>query len=283
MEHRLNILPVLLMAMSFTACEIADIGGMLLSDQSVNQRFEQSMSWNAQNPYREIVVPSDDYVILAMSDSHVGGTDNLDHFIHSARELNASAMVMAGDLTTGHDKDYAIFQQRLPLQDSLPSFQIAGNHDLYFKGWGGFYSRFGSSTYLFTVKTPVAEDLFICLDTGGGTVGSRQLNWLKDVLENIRPDFRHCIVFTHNNFFRNRRTASTNPPVEELYVLVELFLKHQVDMVVTGHDHRQYAEVFGNTTYITMDALMDGLEHSGFFQMQFNDGIIEYTFLNIPQ
>ena len=34
---------------------------------------------------------------------------------------------------------------------------MAGNHDLFYDGWKEFYSRFGSSTYLFTVKTPDAR------------------------------------------------------------------------------------------------------------------------------
>ena len=93
---------------------------------------------------------------------------------------------MAGDLTTGHEEDYNVFEQHLPQQDSLPAFLIAGNHDLFFNGWKEFYSRFGSSTYLFTVKTPDATDLFICLETGGGTLGDKQLEWLINILQTIR-------------------------------------------------------------------------------------------------
>ena len=97
---------------------------------------------------------------------------------------NAVAVVMVGDLTTGHAEDYALFEQHLPNRDSLPSFLIPGNHDLYFNGWEEFYTRFGSSTYFFTIRTTTATDLFICLDSGGGTLGNLQLDWLKEMLEN---------------------------------------------------------------------------------------------------
>ena len=185
MGHPSNTLIALFLALSlsFTACEKADIAGMFISDESVNQRFEQSMEWNAQHPYHEIVVPSDEYSILSMGDSHVGGTNNLDIFLNNAKTINASAVVMVGDLTTGHAEDYAVFHQHIPNKDSLPSFLIAGNHDLYFDGWDQFYSRFGSSTYIFTIKTSVATDMFICLDTGGATLGNKQLDWLKDILQ----------------------------------------------------------------------------------------------------
>ena len=283
MGHKLNTLIALFVAIifSFTACEEADIGGMFISGESANQRFEQSMEWNAQHPSCEIVVPSDDYLIFSMSDSHVGGTNNLDIFFSNAKTTKASAVVMVGDLTTGHEKDYAVFQQHIPSTDSLSTFLIAGNHDLYFNGWNQFYSRFGSSTYIFTIKTPAAKDLFICLDTGGGTLGSKQLDWLKDILQTKRTDYRRCILFTHNNLFRFRRTASTNPLVEELHVLMELFTKNQVDMVVTGHDHVQNASSFGNTTHIVMDALKDGSSHSGYFQLNVKNGNIEYKFVNL--
>ena len=283
MEHQYRKITALLFTISitFSSCENVDLTGIVTSKESVNQRFEQSMEWNAQHPYREIIVPSDDYYILTMSDSHIGGTKNLDVFLTDAKNINSSAVVMVGDLTTGHAEDYTLFQQHIPIQDTLTSFQITGNHDLYFDGWEQFFSRFGSSTYIFTIKTSEATDLFICLDTGGGTIGNNQLDWLKEILQNTRPNYRRCIVLTHNNLFRFRHTASTNPLVEELHVLIELFTKHEVDMVITGHDHKKSADKFGNTTYIVMDALLDGFSNPGYFKLNVKNGTIEYKFVNL--
>ena len=278
---KISAVLLLSITLTFSACELADISGIFISDKTVNQRFEQSMEWNAQNPTQEIIVPTDDYMILSFSDSHVGGTNNLNAFFNNAVTQNAAAAVMVGDLTTGHAKNYAVFQQYLPNPDVLPSFPITGNHDLYFNGWEQFYSRFGSSTYIFTVKTPTVSDLYICLDTGSGTLGNLQLDWMKNVLQNLRPDYRRCIVFTHNNLFRFRHTTSTNPLIEELYVLIDLFAKHQVNMVVTGHDHKQYAQEFGNTTHIVMDALLDGFKNSGYLQLNLKNGVIKYKFVTL--
>jgi hypothetical protein len=157
---------------------------------------------------------------------------------------------------------------------------MVGNHDLWFNGWNQFYSRFGSSTYIFTIETPAAKDLFICLDTGSGTLGKKQMDWLKEILQTSRNEYRYCILFTHNNMFRNRHTSSTNPLVEELHVLIELFTIHKVDMIITAHDHIKYEEKFGNTIYITMDALEDGLDYSGYFKLNMIDGNIDYEFIN---
>ncbi|MEN8230952.1 MAG: metallophosphoesterase, partial [Bacteroidota bacterium] len=273
----MKILFMLTVALSVTTCEVADIPGMFLSDETVNQRFQQSMEWNALHPFREITVDTDHYLLLSMGDSHVGGTNNLDSLFSVAMELDAGAVVMVGDLTTGHSEDVDVLEQHLPHTDSMPLFLMVGNHDLYFDGWPEYYSRFGSSTYLFTIRTPAATDLYICLDTGGGTMGNLQLDWLRDILE-TRSDYRRCVLFTHNNLFRFRRTASTNPNVEELMVLLELFSEHQVDMVVTGHDHEHFAQQFGNTTHIVMDALKDGLGNAGYFQLNVTGGEMTYRF-----
>lgn len=282
MGHPVKVFLVLVIVLAISSCEIADIPGMFISDENVNQRFKQSMEWNVRHPTREIYIPMDEYFIYSMGDSHVGGTTNLDTLLARSVTLNAQAVVMVGDLTTGHAEDYEIFEQHLPSQDSLPVFLIPGNHDLYFEGWTEFYSRFGSSTYFFTVNSSKSSDLFICLDTGGGTLGNRQLDWFKGILKDVRPEHRLCVVFTHNNLFRFRRTASTNPNIEELKVLLELFSDHDVDMVVTAHDHQQYAQKFGNTQHIVMDALKDGLGDAGYLQLNVVNGNLTFGFRKVP-
>ena len=280
MGHQFSRLTIILLISTLTGCEKSDLAGLIIPDESVNKRFDQSAEWNASHPYREIFVPSENYFILSMGDSHIGSTRNLNTFLEIAQTTNASAVVAVGDLTTGNSSDYDVFQETMPDQDSVPAFLIIGNHDLWFNGWDQFYSRFGSSTYIFTISTHAAKDLFICLDTGSGTLGNKQLDWLKRIFKTSRNEYRYCFVFTHNNLFRNRHTLSTNPPVEELKVLIDLFTIHHVDIVITAHDHIKYEEKFGNTTYITMDALEDGLDNSGYFKLNVNNGNFDYEFIN---
>jgi len=283
MAHQLKpkYLFFLLLATVFTACYEVDFAGFFIRSESANLRFEESMEWNAMNPYRQIAVPADDYLIMTMGDSHVGGTDNLVRFFAIALDQAADAVVMVGDLTTGREEDYLVFQATLPDQETIPWFPLVGNHDLYFGGWEHFYSMFGASVYLFTVKTPEATDLFISLDTGSGTLGSRQLDWLKTTLETRRDDYRHCLVFTHNNLFRIPRALSTNPPVEELHVLMELFTRHRVDMFVSGHDHRHSVVQFGNTTYLVADALRDGLSNAGYLELRVIGESVKFKFVQL--
>jgi hypothetical protein len=282
MENRLIKIGMLLFLMAIlNACDKFEMRGFVVSYESVDERFDQSMDWNNTHPYREIILPTDNYHFFVMGDSHLGGTENFDFFINEAQKTNAAATIMNGDLTNGHNEDFERFFQHLPRQDSLVSFQITGNHDLYFHGWKQFYSLFGSSTYLFTVKSPNASDLFICLDSGSGTLGNKQIEWLKDILEKERPNHRRCVMFTHNNLFRARHTFSTNPQVEELYVLMDWCVKYNIDMVVGAHDHVRNVVHLGNTTYLTMDALLDNYDHAGFLKLFFNQGEIEFEFMNL--
>jgi predicted phosphodiesterase len=246
---------------------------------SANHRFYQSMEWNDMHQFQEIIIPADDYSILSIADIHAGGTVNLDLFIGKAKKTDPAAVVIVGDLTLmGAAEDFAEFERHIPVKDTLNCLFVAGNHDLYKDGWPEFFERFGSSTYYFTVKTPVAADLFICIETGGFSLGNKQLDWLKGILENNRPAFRRCFVLTHVNFFRTRRTTSTNPFPEEVKALLALFYKNNVDMVVAGHDHKHSFEQFGNTTYLIMDALEDDFQDAGYLKLKITNGKVSYSF-----
>ncbi len=272
---------LLTLVLALTACDQFELRGFFTSYESPDERFEQSMEWNQMNGYARITIPNKSYSLHAMVDSHVGSTVNWTKFIQLSREEQVAAVILAGDLTTGHKEDYEVLAAHLPLQDSLRYFAMVGNHDIYFEGWKSFYSLFGSSSYYFVVNTPDANDLFICLDTGGGTLGGKQLAWFKSLLETERNNFRYCVVFTHNNLFRMRPTTSTNPMVEEIHVILDLLTKHDVNFVITGHDHIRNSAKLGTTTHIIMDALIDSNKRAGYLQLIIGEEMIEYNFKDI--
>ena len=258
-----------------------DYSGFIRSTDRVNKRFSQSIQWNNQNPDREIILDTDNYNLMVAADCHVGSTVNFKKLLSISKTPEITALFIVGDITIGRKEDYDNIKQIFDESDSISYFLIIGNHDLYFDGWKTFFSYFGSSTYTISIETPQAKDLYICIDTGGRTVGDKQLAWLREILRNNRNNYSHCVVLTHNNFFRNRFTTSTNPLVEELYVLLELFTEYHVNLVIMGHDHQKYEEVFGTTTYITLDALKDGLSNASCLKISAADGSIGYQFINM--
>lgn len=249
---------ILLAAIIFIhSCDL-DITGFARPYTSVDQRFEQSVEWNNLKPERILFTTDSTYTILVAGDSHVGGTENLLKFFTISDTIeNLLATFIAGDITTGKREDYMVLNHFLDSLHITPPHLMTGNHDLYFNGWESFYEFFGSSTYSLKIVTPSYSDLFICLDSGSGTLGQKQLNWLRNILKYERQYYHRCIIITHVNFFRNGMGLSTNPNVEEIHVLLGLMAEFDVDYVITGHDHDRYVEVFGNTTYITMDAIED--------------------------
>lgn len=270
---------ILIFLISLVGCgQHPDFSGLLYSPDRVDQRFEQSEEWNKTHPAKNLMANSENYQLLVAGDSHVGGLVNFNKMLDEARKPENIAMVIVGDVVTGQKEDYDVLKAALPDFNEVPYFLMVGNHDLYFDGWKTFYEYFGSSIYYFTVQTPQYDDIFICLDSGGGTLGGKQLSWLKNLLKTERENYRNCIIFSHVNFFREHHTGSTNPLKTELEVLLPLFAKYRVNMVIMGHDHLRTISNFGITTYLTMDALKDGVPNASFVQLEVSEEGMNYEF-----
>jgi hypothetical protein len=258
--------------------EDADLSGFLHSPDPVNERVKLSLEWNKNKLNREIYVQDTDYTLLIAGDSEVGDTKNLDTLFTRSTKPGVAGFVLVGDITSGDPKGYGTLVNELDTKNHGTAYFILGNHDLFFDGWDKYYNYFGSSTYAFAVNTSDTSDLYICLDTGNGTIGSRQLEWLQDVLKKERKNHRFCIIFSHVNFFREHHTFSANPLVDELHVLMDLFYRNSVDLVIMGHDHRRSEEFFGRTHYITLDACFDGFEDASYLRLGIKNGKLIFGF-----
>jgi hypothetical protein len=268
-----GIVYLLIIVLSCDSCmEDADLSGFLHSADPVNERVRLSLELNKNKPDSEISVQDIDYTLLIAGDSEVGGTKNLDTLLARSTRPGVAGFVIVGDITSGDPRGYGTLVHELDTKNHGPAYFILGNHDLFFDGWDNYYNYFGSSTYAFTVNTSDTSDLYICLDSGNGTIRSRQLKWLENLLKKERENHRFCIIFTHVNFFREHHTFSANPLVDEVHVLMDLFFRNSVNMVVMGHDHRRSEEYFGGTHYITLDAFYDGFEGASYLRLDIKKG-----------
>jgi len=281
MANQLKIPFVLLVVLFYGCSSTLDFGGFFFPADLVDTRFVQSDQWNQTHPFKNLVVTSENYQLLVAADSHIGSMVNLKKLLIQASKPENTAFVMVGDNVTGHKEDYLTLKNGLPDFNQVHYFLVIGNHDLYFEGWKIFYDYFGSSMYYFTIQTPTNNDLYICLDSGSGTLGGKQLAWLKNVLSTKRANYRNCVVFSHVNFFRNRHTGSTNPLVDELYVLLDLFNIFKVNMVISGHDHVRSINNFGLTTYITLDGLVDTNPNASYLKLKVNSTIADYEYVDL--
>jgi predicted phosphodiesterase len=268
-----GIFYLLIIILSCDSCmKDADLSGFLYSSNPVNERVKMSLEWNMVNPGKDLAIDDSDYSLLFAGDSEVGGTKNFDTLLARSSKYGVAGIVLVGDLTSGDPIGYDILVHEVETKNHGSAYFILGNHDLFFNGWDNYYSYFGSSTYAFTICTKDTSDLYICLDSGNGTIGSRQLRWLEELLKKERKNHRFCIICTHVNFFREHHTFSANPLVDELHVMMDLFFRNSVDMVIMGHDHHRSEEIFGGTHYITLDACFDGFEDASYLRLEIKNG-----------
>ena len=67
------------------------------------------------------------------------------------------------------------------------------------------------------------------------------------------------IILTHTNFFYtdNSQVTSGNIPLEETFVLIDLFEKHNVTLVLQGHEHYRKDLTYGKVRYTVLGAIED--------------------------
>ena len=258
----------------FTACgpdTRLDMVGMFAgTSPTIDERFEQSMAYNRRAGYATIHAPSENYHVYVCTDTHIHKTrTRWEYFINAYRtDMLCPVAVHLGDIIDA-TTDFVYVEEALlpsPATAILPSksdtlMAVCGNHDIYFKQWEKFIKTFKTSSYYFVVETPAGEkDMFVVFDSADGTVGRKQLDWLREILTWAeKQGFRHIVACTHTNFFKrdNSQGHSSNFTQEETYALLNLFTEHGVDKLWTGHDHSREITQVKSMTSIVVDSMKD--------------------------
>ncbi len=261
-----------------TGCNRLDIAGMVVNRSDTEERVADWLDWNSQNEPIVIDMPND-YCFFSCSDSHYserdsivpqGENDRLYRYITTMRnEPNAAFAIHAGDMVNeSGEAGFLMTEEALRYNPedqawNKPCFLVIGNHDVYFDCAKYFKQHFHTSTYTVTVNADEAKDLFIFLDSGNGTHGKRQLEWLEEQLEH-RSDYRHCFVISHNWLFRTSYNYTTTPaanlPQDEQYAFMDLMSRNDVDMVIMGHFHMREQRQFGGVQYVMTDNLNEDVD-----------------------
>lgn len=264
MQNLKYIITSIIFTTIFVACDKYDFQGFFVSPskERVNERFNQSITYNEQHQNDTLITTSqENYLFYTAADVHVKTTaEHLAKYIDIAREDNKALFsTILGDITDQK-------QGLVIAHDTIENHKgnsivrvLAGNHDIYFDQWSEYYKLFGSSTYYFIVKTPTASDLFIALDSSCGSLGNKQMKWLENILIEKRKQHRHCIIMTHTHFFdRDMSQFPTgNFSIEETATLTNLFTKHNVNLVISGHDHHNETYNFNGVQYLVLDDIQD--------------------------
>ena len=250
--------------LALASCNRLDVTGMFFSSGThTEDRVAQWLEWNDQHPATVINGAPDQYNIYVCSDIHLeGNTDRISQFLqHEYADPSGLFSIVNGDLA--NESGPRPFRQldsllRLP-SASDTCFVTIGNHDIYFDCQQYYQQYFHTSTYTVTVQTVSgAKDLFVFLDSGNATHGQRQLQWLRQLLQQ-RDQYRHVVVSTHTCLFRTSYNYSTTPaanlPEEEYYQLLDLMSDHNVSLFLMGHFHHKEEHTLGGVPYVMTDNL----------------------------
>ena len=269
----------------FASCDRLDIPGMFINRSDTEERVADWLAWDNDNPPFVINNVPDNYTFYSCSDSHVNDDNSrLAAYITAERnDSEAVFSILAGDLANERGErpfiltDSALKYNPLIHAENDPCFPIIGNHDVYFDCAQYYKQHFHTSTYTVTVNTTSgAKDLFIFLDSGNGTHGHKQLEWLEEQL-NHRDEYRYCFVISHNWLFRTTYNYTTTPaanlPEDEQYAFMDMMSNHAVDMVIMGHFHYRDTKTFGGVKYVMTDNLNENQEKPSYLVVRCADRI----------
>ena len=278
------------LAVMMTACSddmTLDLLGMFSPNgEVVDVRYDQSMAYNATQGEMHLNMGSDDYMMYVCTDSHITRKShkNLDYFIDTYNAETAPKIaVHLGDLIDA--------QKNFPCADSVLSlandhlFITPGNHDIYFKQWPIYRSYFNTSIYWFDTNNGSKKlDLFICLDTADGTLGTKQMKWLRELLEQkSKEGYRRIIVYTHTHFWKldDSQGHTSNFALEETYELAALLAQYNVAYVWSGHQHARQSVLFRGVNYLVLDATKDSEKGQSYMTVQMGEHAI-YHYIDYP-
>lgn len=269
-------------ALLLSACSHLDIKGIIMrTSDGVEKRFEQSMQINKANG-TDVVDTESDYMFYVCADPHINETSVcLSRFYDSlCNDSNASFGVVLGDCIDVRDNlpTYlgALENYEEKHKFNRQIFHVLGNHDIFFNGWTDFKSLIGPSVYWFEVMFSSGKDLYVVLDTATGTLGRKQTEWFHSFLSENRADYRHCFILTHTNFFYTdtSQNGSGNMTIDESMALIDFLGKHQVTLVLQGHDHHREDIIFDNVRYTVVGTIRDESDAPEYLKVHvMDDGI----------
>ncbi len=271
MKKSILILSSLLVILSIS-CKYG-IGEAFYRKNGINKRIENIKELD--NPIPEEV--GSKYTILMMSDVHFGSSQkrNDDEFIEKFKELcsvedvtlRPRFAVNVGDVTeiasaeeydsflkvTSKMKEIAYEKMGI---DDFKVYSITGNHDLYNDGWELYKTKLypGTSFYSFHTGKGDKKIGWYFLDSGDGSLGKKQLNYLKTAMNN---DDSKKIVYSHYPLYENSVFYYTFQNTEERDILLNLFNKRNVALVFAGHFHTGWEYDYGNFKEIGVRGYLD--------------------------
>lgn len=182
-----------------------------------------------------------DFNFAVMADS---GNNNLvlEKIIRHARRSDTKYdfILYLGDLVMNRHETYFywMLSEIQPKLHHKPFYMVPGNHDVIHDGDTdkSFYrSVMGPTYYWFGY----GDTLFIGLDSSAEYMEEEQFLWLENTLNKIKPNFSHCIIFSHRppQIVPGRRDHKMDDAsIARLRQIVRRH-RNKIDAMFFGHVH----------------------------------------------
>ena len=283
----------LLTILILSSCNLGvDFGGFFSSYSDPDSRFDEKDELSMHSdPQTLQTIPLINgklsYSFSIISDIHVKDNKavHLEQFVQDLLIPEDRFILDCGDSSQSGTADQLETYKTILNISGLPWFAAIGNHDLYFEGWKNYREIIGRSIYSFQVGSPgYPGSLFaIVLDSANGTLGGKQLNWLKETLEMQKGLWDHLIVMTHSQFFSTGLNSVVQfTDTDEIYALMYLFRTYGVDYVFMGHNHKWDKRTINGVNYISLDPLIKGNSEDSYIRVSVEGSDISFERIMIP-
>ena len=292
MKRNYLYIAILLVLSACSENSTLDMKGMFSPNgETVNTRFEQSMAYNKSRGEISLDMGADEYIVYVCTDSHITRKThkNLDYFMTQYKAETAPKVAI-------HLGDVIDAQKNFPCADSILHFAgqtirdtifvTPGNHDIYFKQWSIYRDYFKSGSYWFETRNGAKKlDLFICLDSAEGSLGTEQTKWLRELLESkSKEGYRRMIVYTHTHLWKLDMSQghTSNMALEETYELTSLLGQYKIPYVWCGHQHARQSVFFKGVNYLVLNATKDSEKGQSYMKVEMGDAAI-YHYIDFPK
>lgn len=237
------------------------------------------------------------FVVAADPQLFRGKTEDLLKAIEHINKLEPAFVIVCGDLveTPSNPKQIKAYKDSIAgLDEGIALYNLAGNHDLgrpvklehvneYLKHFGKLWYKFKYGNSLFVA---ISSDI---LSDSQAPLYSQHMKWLKDTLEAESADsWDNIFVFMHHPLYL---TSPEEPdryaimPVKARKDLLDLFVKHRVTAVFSGHHHDNHENQYNGIDLITTTSITApmGKAPAGFRIIHVRDGGYEGEFYGLDK
>lgn len=216
------------------------------------------------------------YFVMADPQLFWGSKESWDKAIGCANRLKPDFVIVCGDLVNhaGNEEEAKAYLDGVAKLDTgIPIYHVCGNHDYDVsrpESLGWYQARFGHPWYHFTHK----NCLFVVFESTMVKYGSEdqpqyqwQMRWLEQTLAAAKSrNYDHITVYTHYPLALRKADEANeyfNLPGNRRKKLLELFHKHHVEAVFSGHLHHNAYVKDGALELITTSSSGIALEQMG--------------------